>query len=132
MRRIAQWSVLLVLAVLCAAVLFTPAVAEGSGKTYTEWKDELLSLRRFTFQRHKEGIGLGDCPVYTAPSKDALRMANGRAAVDTNKDFYEGGKTEEGWLLIRYRGLILGWGKGSGGIIRNHYPKGLRGTRYLP
>ena len=38
----------------------------------------------------------------------------------------------EGWLLIRYRGLILGWGKGSGGIIRNHYPKGLRGTRYLP
>ena len=102
MRRIAQWSVLLVLAVLCAAVLFTPAAAEGSGKTYTEWKDELLSLRRFTFQRHKEGIGLGDCPVYTAPSKDALRMANGRAAVDTNKDFYEGGKTEEGWLLIRY------------------------------
>ena len=38
----------------------------------------------------------------------------------------------EGWLLIRYRGLVLGWGKGSGGIIRNHYPKGLRGNHYLP
>ena len=38
----------------------------------------------------------------------------------------------EGWLLVRYKGLILGWGKGSGGIIRNHYPKGLRGNRYLP
>ena len=38
----------------------------------------------------------------------------------------------EGWVLIRYRGLILGWGKGSGGIIRNHYPKGLRNTRLIP
>ena len=38
----------------------------------------------------------------------------------------------EGWLLIRYQGVILGWGKGSGGIIRNHYPKGLRNTRLIP
>ena len=39
---------------------------------------------------------------------------------------------KEGWLLIRYKGLIAGWGKGSGGIIRNHYPKGIRGNHYLP
>jgi len=32
----------------------------------------------------------------------------------------------KGWTMIRYRGLILGWGKGSGGVIKNHYPKGLR------
>ena len=38
----------------------------------------------------------------------------------------------DGWILIRYRGLILGWGKGSGGFIRNHYPKGLRGRHFLP
>lgn len=38
----------------------------------------------------------------------------------------------EGWLLVRYKGLILGWGKGSGGIIRNHYPKGLRNNRLIP
>ena len=37
-----------------------------------------------------------------------------------------------GWTLMRYRGLILGWGKGSGGILKNHYPKGLRGSNYLP
>lgn len=32
----------------------------------------------------------------------------------------------EGWILLRYRGLAVGWGKGSDGIIKNHYPKGLR------
>ncbi|MBR6165595.1 MAG: RsmF rRNA methyltransferase first C-terminal domain-containing protein [Clostridia bacterium] len=32
----------------------------------------------------------------------------------------------EGWARIRYKGLVLGWGKGSGGTIKNHYPKGLR------
>ena len=33
---------------------------------------------------------------------------------------------ERGWLLMSCEGLVLGWGKGSDGIIRNHYPKGLR------
>ncbi len=33
---------------------------------------------------------------------------------------------EKGWVLMKYRGLTLGWGKGSEGRIRNHYPKGLR------
>lgn len=35
----------------------------------------------------------------------------------------EGGK---GWCLICVEGLSLGWGKINGGIIKNHYPKGLR------
>ena len=34
-----------------------------------------------------------------------------------------------GWVLMRYEGLVLGWGKGSEGRIRNHYPKGLRNAR---
>ena len=36
----------------------------------------------------------------------------------------------EGWVLPRYRGLAIGWGKGSQGTIKNHYPKGLRSIRY--
>jgi len=43
---------------------------------------------------------------------------------------YLAGETLEGeargWTLIRWRGLTLGWAKGSGGTLRNHYPKGLR------
>ena len=38
----------------------------------------------------------------------------------------------EGWILLRYRGLNIGWGKGSNGFIRNHYPRGLRNARLLP
>ena len=31
-----------------------------------------------------------------------------------------------GWTLVTADGLSLGWGKGSGGTLKNHYPKGLR------
>ncbi len=31
-----------------------------------------------------------------------------------------------GWVLVTYQGLPLGWGKASHGIVKNHYPKGLR------
>lgn len=91
----------MILTLLSAMFLF-PAGAEDRQMTYTEWKDRVLNLQRFTFSHHKNGIGLGDCPVYTAPSKKALRFANNRQAVDTNKELYEAGKTEDGWLLVRY------------------------------
>ena len=32
----------------------------------------------------------------------------------------------KGWTLVRVDGLSLGWGKASNGILKNHYPKGLR------
>ncbi len=38
-------------------------------------------------------------------------------------------RDENGWIVLKFRGLALGWGKGSGGRIRNHYPKGLRNAR---
>ena len=31
-----------------------------------------------------------------------------------------------GYVAIAYRGCILGFGKGDGTQIKNHYPKGLR------
>ena len=35
----------------------------------------------------------------------------------------QGGK---GWYLICVDGFSIGWGKLAGGIMKNHYPKGLR------
>ena len=32
----------------------------------------------------------------------------------------------QGWALACYEGIALGWGKISGGMMKNHYPKGLR------
>lgn len=33
---------------------------------------------------------------------------------------------EKGWYLLTIDGISLGWGKLAGGILKNHYPKGLR------
>ena len=31
-----------------------------------------------------------------------------------------------GWCLVKVDGYALGWGKGDGNVLKNHYPKGLR------
>lgn len=33
---------------------------------------------------------------------------------------------EKGWYLISTDGFSIGWGKLAGGVMKNHYPKGLR------
>ena len=32
----------------------------------------------------------------------------------------------KGWCLVTVDGYSLGWGKGDGKVLKNHYPKGLR------
>ncbi|MDD6350776.1 MAG: RsmB/NOP family class I SAM-dependent RNA methyltransferase [Lachnospiraceae bacterium] len=34
--------------------------------------------------------------------------------------------TCKGWTAVLVDGYTLGWGKASGGVLKNHYPKGLR------
>ena len=34
--------------------------------------------------------------------------------------------SQKGWTLIRVNGYSIGWGKGDGKVLKNHYPKGLR------
>ncbi|MDB5084132.1 MAG: putative ribosomal small subunit methyltransferase [Bacilli bacterium] len=31
-----------------------------------------------------------------------------------------------GWVLILYQGLSIGWAKNTAGVLKNHFPKGLR------
>jgi 16S rRNA C967 or C1407 C5-methylase (RsmB/RsmF family)/NOL1/NOP2/fmu family ribosome biogenesis protein len=38
---------------------------------------------------------------------------------------------ENGWVLLAVDGFGLGWGKRVGGVIKNHYPKHLRGNAVL-
>ncbi len=33
---------------------------------------------------------------------------------------------EKGWCLVKTGGYSIGWGKGDGNVLKNHYPKGLR------
>ena len=37
----------------------------------------------------------------------------------------------KGWTVMTYRGLRIGWGKGTGETVKNHYPKGLRKENLL-
>ena len=33
---------------------------------------------------------------------------------------------QKGWCLVSAEGYSIGWGKGDGRVLKNHYPKGLR------
>ena len=33
---------------------------------------------------------------------------------------------EKGWCLVKAGDYSIGWGKGDGRVLKNHYPKGLR------
>lgn len=63
-------------------------------------------------------------------SRDAVRVWNLKAEDAETADYLAGqtlpAQGEKGWYLICVDGFSLGWGKLSGGIMKNHYPKGLR------
>lgn len=53
---------------------------------------------------------------FPADSKEIRDYLNGQVIPGQTK----------GWTLITVDGLSLGWAKGSGGQLKNHFPKGLR------
>ncbi len=53
---------------------------------------------------------------YTADSKEITAYLHGDVVPATQK----------GWCLVTVDGYSLGWGKGDGTVLKNHYPKGLR------
>lgn len=98
MRRNGKMFLALMLVLALTASLFSAAFAE----TYTQFKDRVLETPRILFQHKKAGLKLGDLPVYTAPTLKGLRMAKGRAKIDTDRELFMAGKTSDGWLLVRY------------------------------
>ena len=59
---------------------------------------------------------------------DCLRTVNldVRGAADYIKGLTRNVEGEKGWTLVCVNGFSLAWGKNAGGILKNHYPKGLR------
>ena len=53
---------------------------------------------------------------YSADSKEIAAYLHG--------DVVQSG--QKGWCLVTVGGYSLGWGKGDGTVLKNHYPKGLR------
>ncbi len=69
---------------------------------YSNISSRLSNVLDFKFNNQEYGIGYGYCPVYTAPSEDACRLANGKAGCDTNSYMSIGGYDATGWLMVRY------------------------------
>jgi hypothetical protein len=93
-----------ILAVICCLVLISSACfAEGDvASNEAELIKRLREVPEFKFQNHKEGIGEGKAPVYTAPSIDAYRCADGRARCDFSEPIGESNYVD-GWLMVRYQ-----------------------------
>lgn len=54
-----------------------------------------------------------------------LSSDNGQTAAYLNGQTFTA-EGDKGWYLICVDGFGLGWGKLAGGVMKNHYPKGLR------
>jgi len=86
----------------------------------------------------RPGLPLGEAkPGRFEPSHAlalALRSDEVREVLDLSvaeaKRFLQGEQLRSsgspGWLLVTVEGFALGWGKRSGDVVKNHYPKGLR------
>ena len=119
-----------VLMLVCALLLSTALAGTSteSGRVHVNGSSDLQlrlnTLNPFKFWKHKNGIGYGRCPVYTAPSEDAYRCADGKALCDTNYAMDEAGFVS-GWLLVRYP---ISNGQYRVGYIPPRYVKGFKSS----
>ncbi len=94
-------------AVLMILMLLAPvlcAQAESSSSlpaAKSEVVAKLLEIIDFKFFVREEGIGDARYPVYTAPSLDSIRLADGKANCDTSAETAVAGYVD-GWLMVRY------------------------------
>ena len=61
--------------------------------------------------------------------KDAKNVQNYPADSREMTDYIHGNvvpSSVRGWTLVMADGYSIGWGKGDGTVLKNHYPKGLR------
>lgn len=121
------------------------AGAESYGTRYLQFGDNLYlmpeglpSIKGLKVLR--PGLHLGTIKKNRFEPSHALALAltEGEAQRVWNLDSadkevftYLNGQTfaaqgEKGWYLICVDGFSIGWGKLAGGIMKNHYPKGLR------
>lgn len=100
-RRFAAMMLVLALAVPCFGALADDSSSYPAAKSETV--AALLEVQDFKFFDKEEGIGSGSSiPVYTAPSEDSLRLADGKACCNLNTRIAVAGYTDDGWLLVKY------------------------------
>ena len=97
--------------------------------------EELPSLRGLKVLR--PGLELGEEKKDRFEPAHALALWLEKAAVTEDlepdgkllQDYMNGQvipSDKKGWCLVRAGKYSIGWGKGDGKVLKNHYPKGLR------
>ena len=81
---------------------------------------ELGEVKKGRFEpAHALALWLGDCAATVSCPADSQQI-----------DTYLRGNVlpcgEKGWCLVKVDGYSIGWGKGDGAQLKNHYPKALR------
>ena len=64
----------------------------------------------------KGGIGEQNIQDFAEDSKEMAEYIHGNVVPSQVR----------GWTLVTAGGYSIGWGKGDGTVLKNHYPKGLR------
>lgn len=117
----------------------------GQGSRYLRFGDNLYLVPEETPELKglkilRPGLHLGELKKNRFEPSHALALAlSPEEAVhvwslradDPTVAAYLNGQTfsaegEKGWYLVCVDGFSLGWGKLSGGVMKNHYPRGLR------
>ena len=108
----------------------------SAGKEFAEGRALLLATgiaQRGTFPGEAEFLGRG--VSYCATCDGMLYRGKRAAVIGLAADAPELGQYLSGnvlpsglrgWTLVRVDGLSLGWAKGDGTQLKNHYPKALR------
>ena len=87
----------------------------------------------------RPGLHLGICKKGRFEPSHALALASKNADFKNVLDFSPDDKDllsylhgniipcdKKGWVCVTVSGNPIGWGKASGGVLKNHYPKHLR------
>ena len=81
---------------------------------------ELGTVKKDRFEpAHALALWLKDCTGtqnFGADSEEMEKYLHGDVVPSQKK----------GWTLVMADGFSIGWGKGDGNVLKNHYPKGLR------
>ena len=81
---------------------------------------ELGTERKGRFEpAHALALWLKTCAVAESFPPESPEMK-----ASLHGDVVPSGK--KGWCLVQAGGYAIGWGKGDGSVLKNHYPKGLR------
>ncbi len=121
-------------------------LTEPVGRNLYVWKDNLYQLPEGInpaifdgLPLYRTGLHLGtfkpgrfepahDFAMHRPPEGFLMQHAllNDDDAYAYLKGHTLGDSTNSGWTAVHYCGYNLGFGKVSGGVLKNHYPKGLR------